>query len=188
MHPIDFWDRSSERLHSLDRSIGGVMGGFTLLAPDIVRGRKNGGDIDGVPFRVRLSRITGPPKERIEFLRRLWRVASEDPPAYGIEVIRGADGVRRASFSRRSGKELQALDALRLPALGKGERLVYFCKADGIDMLEGHDFSFGIAVFAPGATETRDVRKAWRIDWDALKIAEIPATRGARCLNEDDAD
>ena len=60
-HPMFSWDRKSSKLYPLDDQIGGITGGFTLAAPDVVKGTvlgdpKSGPDfVDGVPFSVSLS-------------------------------------------------------------------------------------------------------------------------------------
>jgi hypothetical protein len=111
-------------------------------------------------------------------------------PSYGINIMEDAKKRVEVYFEKSMGREgkhtrWKILDAIRLPPLKRDEEISTFCKtAASNPLIEDHDFSFGIATFRPNEYLTMRVRKAWRINWETMRIDELPLAN-MQCSKEE---
>ncbi|OVE78230.1 hypothetical protein BVX98_00940 [bacterium F11] len=133
------------------------------------------------------NEFVGDPPDIVKpYLGSLLHYSNPTDNSYGVNVGENEEGHIIIVFKKflnyeRSIPKWKVIDAIRLPGVKEGDEFNDFCKPTDVDLEEWNakypqNFLVAFASFEQGEYETKDVKKAWAVNWDKVKLEEIPIT------------
>lgn len=107
--------------------------------------------------------------------------SAKEGAEYSATFIETPSGQRTVRLEK-SGK---VMSSIVLPSLLKNESITDACRPASTKLSQWHNsdynkpsnYMIGIATFAPGKTETRNVRRAWSINWKTFQFDEVDVSK-----------